>query len=561
MITKKGLLSDFIKKNPGLLSFTFLAGLCNGICNLLIPVFIGKYYQLAFHTHSPRGRFFDRFLHLKDLDVFFILFGILILVKTVFTFLEKYLTGYSSEVFSKSLRENLFATQISFTTKAFERKSPGKYLLRYSGDLSAIQRYVMKGILRFTIDLLFLAFALILLVMIDLPLTMIVMAAFPFFFGMAYYLNKYLKRLTIKRRNIRSEMLAFVSSRLHALLTVKVFNRESIEEQKFNKNSEKLFRYGKRYFRLFGSISALFPLFLYFIVCGVLYYAHYQRMHFRKDFPPHEILIFIMVLINLLPILRRVLEVNMVWQAGNVSISKILRIFNAETEIKKKEEAFRFEKGRIEILNLKFSYPNGHRVFNGFSAIFPDGKITWLKGAQGSGKSTLLKIILGIYPADEGEILIDGQAISTLNSHVLRKNITLVSDEVFLLGRTVFEAVSYSRKEEKREKAEKILEKLKFSSNGNAAIDLDFQLEEGAKNLSAGQRKLLQIARALLTRKKIILLDEVFTGLDKPSRDRVCESLKKLDEKRTIVLVSNDQIPEGIAEHFVEVFPIQDSIT
>src|SRR5436189_2985490 len=131
-MNKRKLLADYFRKYPALLSFTFLSGLLNSFTTLLIPVFIGKYYQLAFHSHSQRGHLFDRILfHAEDLNTFFIAFILLITVKGLFTFLEKYLAGYSAELFSRDLRDKLFQAQLSFTMTAFEKKPVGKYLLRY----------------------------------------------------------------------------------------------------------------------------------------------------------------------------------------------------------------------------------------------------------------------------------------------------------------------------------------------------------------------------------------------------------------------------------------------
>jgi ABC-type multidrug transport system fused ATPase/permease subunit len=561
MVTKRKLLTDFFRRNPVLLSLTFFSGLLNSITSVLIPVFVGKYYQLALHSGSPRGKLFDKlFVHLRDIDVLFLLFGGLILAKVLFTFFEKYLSGYSSEVFSKTLREDLIRAQMAFTMSAFEKKLPGKYLLRYSGDLSAIQRYVMNGIIKFSIDIIFLVFAFAVLSLLNFKLTLIIFISFPLFFLAIFYLNKYLQCLTIKRRNARSELLAFVSSRLHSLLTVKIFNREGIEQEKFEKGSEKLFRYGKKYFRLYGFISSLFPLFLYALLLAMLIYMHYLRVNYKAEFHAHELLIFIMMVISVLPVFRRTLRVNLVWQAGNVSISKILRIFNNEIEVKDKSDEVKFDSGQIEIRNLDFAYPNGEAVFKNFSCTVPDGKITWLSGIPGSGKTTLFKIITGLYQPLGGEIIIDAKNVQTLSRHTVRKNITMVSDELPLLGKTIFEAISYSRKEEKREKAKEMLEKLKFTLAGEREINLDHRVFDGGKNLSAGQRKLLHIARALLTRKKIILMDEPFQGLDEAAKNNLVKLLGKLKEKRTIFIITSENIT-GFYDHVIELKPIHKNIT
>jgi ABC-type multidrug transport system fused ATPase/permease subunit len=383
-------------------------------------------------------------------------------------------------------------------------------------------------------------------------LALIVFISLPLFFTVIFYLNKYLQRITIKRRNTRSELLAFVSSRLHALMTVKLFNRETIEQEKFEKSSGKLFYYGKKYFRLYGIISALFPLFLYALLFGMLVYMHYLRVNYRAEFHAHELLIFIMLMIAVLPVFRRIMQANLVWQAGNVSINKILRIFNNEVEVKDKSDEIKFETGTVEIKNLSFAYPNGELVLNNFSCRIPGEKITRLKGIPGSGKTTLLKILTGLYTPNQGEIIVDGTNLLSLSRHTIRKNIVMVSDELPLLGKTIFEAISYSRKEEKREKANEMLEKLRFGTAGANGIILDRKIFEGGKNLSSGQRKILQLARALLTRKKIILLDEPFQDLDEAAKNNLVAVLTKLKEKRTIVIISSENFPPDFYDNTVE---------
>ena len=111
-----------------------------------------------------------------------------------------------------------------------------------------------------------------------------------------------------------------------------------------------------------------------------------------------------------------------------------------------------------------------------------------------------------------------------------------------MLGGTVFKAISYNTSEEKREKAIAMLQRLKIQLSENENDNLDFKLEDGGKNISSGERTMLQFARALLTRKQILLLDEPFRNLDETSVAVMVERLNKLKDKRTIILVS-DQVP------------------
>lgn len=546
MLTKKKLILDFLKSHPFLFTAVFIAGLLNSISILLIPVFVGKFYQVALHTHSIHGSLISSWIYRsKEPVLFFVLFFTLIALRSLFIFFQKYLTGYGSEIFSKKLREGLLAKQMVFTMDAHSRKPVGKYLLRYSGDLNAIQRYISHGIITLIIDLLFMVLAFSFLYFLQPQLAMIIIVASPLLFGIIMILNRKLKLLTLKRRNIRSENLSFVTSRLSAMLTIKVFNREKIEEKKFEKNSDKLFNYGIQYYRWLGFIEAILPFTLYLMLGIVMVYVYYIKSVWKIDISATTLIIFLMITINILPVLKRIIRVNTIWQAGDISFQKVLNIFNAPEEKRDGSILLNTHPSSISFVDVSYGYENNPLVITDLSFMLQPNTITLLKGPQGSGKSTIFKLMLGLYKPVKGSILIDGINLNSVSPFLLRKKITLVSDELPLLGKTIFESVSYSRKEERREPAENMLRKLNFRLGDARELDLDYRVTEHGSNLSKGQRKLLLITRALLTRKKILLLDEPFSGLDSHARDNFIKQLNKLKEKRTI-LIADDQEASGL---------------
>ena len=124
---------------------------------------------------------------------------------------------------------------------------------------------------------------------------------------------------------------------------------------------------------------------------------------------------------------------------------------------------------------------------------------------------------------------------------LIRKNVTIVGDDFPLTGNTIFKAVSYSRSLEKREKAISSLQQLKFNSNEISVETLNGKLNDFAGNLSYGERKMLMFSRALLTRKKVLLLDEPFKGLDAANREIITERINKLRSKRTIIIAASGE--------------------
>lgn len=541
MLTKKALLVNFYNENKGKIIAAILFGFLSILTTVLIPVFLGKFYQLALHTHSPRGKLFDSlFGHIKHISSYFIFFSGLVLLKFIFNYFEKYFSGVSSEKLSKNIREKIFAHQLYTQFEVHSKKETGLYLLRYSGDLTAVQHYLSKGMIGFVNDCLFIVVALVFFSLISLSLTIVVAVSFAIIFLVIYSYNKNLKKIIQKRRTTRSLNLAFITSRLMAILTIKIFNRESIEIEKFTKKSDELYDIGIVYVKKYAFVNALLQLLIYTMLGAVLFAVYAEKRLLEEKMDGAVLLVFIMIMVNTLPVFKRILKVNLVWQAGNVSINKIVKILNAKEELRESVTDIKINSGQIEATNLGFGYSNESFVFRDFSFFIKPKSLVLIEGKQGLGKSSLFKLLLGLYQANEGQLLIDNIPIEKIGRQLLRKNVSMVSDELPLLGTTFFEVVSYSRKEEKRAAAEQLLIELGFDSDITNSV-LDNPVHDGGKNLSAGQRKLLKIARAVLTRKKIMLFDEPFANLDIASKIKVASLINRIKSKYTILVIDTNR--------------------
>jgi ABC-type multidrug transport system fused ATPase/permease subunit len=542
MQTKKTLLVAFIKSNKWVVFASFLFGFFSIVATILIPVFLGKYYQIALHRHSTRGKMFDvLFGHITGIKIFFLVFAALILFKFIADFLMKYFLGITGELLAKTIRERLFYRQLNSKLEVHQKKETGLYLLRYSGDLSAIQHYLTKGIITLFNDCLHLILALIVLALLNVKLTLVLLASYPVIFISILYLNKKLKVLTGKRRNRRSNNLSFVSSRLNALLTIKAFNRQSIENEKYSKGSTDLYEYGRKYYKLYSLIYALLPFMLYSMLALILWIAYDMKHNSHHKIHGHDLLTFIMTMVNVIPVLKRILSVNFIWQAGDISFTKLLRVFNAKQEVNHQESDQEISSGSIEFRNVSFAFPKGATVIDNLSFQVPSNSLVLISGEHQTGKSTLFKMIMGLYDATSGEVLIGKTDIRNYSKHLLRKKVTILSDEFPLIGKSVFETISYSRKEEKRLPAFTMLQKLGYVKDHEDISILDQPIFENGKNISYSQRKILMMARALLTNKKIILLDEPFEGLDAVLIHKIVLIVEEYRAKHTIIIIDRNK--------------------
>ncbi|MCY7411360.1 MAG: ABC transporter ATP-binding protein/permease, partial [Chitinophagales bacterium] len=556
--TAKNLVVDFIKRRRLLSAAILLSVIVGSVLTVLIPLSIGKFYELALNDrHSVKGLFFDELgLHIDSIQQYFIFFLSLLLLTAVATYVSSFLSGLIAEYFSKELREKLFHQQLSHTIDSFKNKTGGKYLMRYSGDLSSIQKLVSKGIIAFAGDIIFLLIAIIVLFMMNATLATVFIIGIPVAAVIIYLMNRSLRSHSIEKRNAKSSMMSFVHARLNAFLTIKTFNRETPEESQFNKKSEKLHRVTVSYLKHDSLLQSSIPILFYLMLGLVLYLIAIKTPELKSNIDGEQVFIFILLTLYMRAVIKRILKVTTIWQTGKISLTRLVEIINYPAEAKDETELKDIE-GNIRFRNVSFAYSEGKPLLKNISFWLEPNTLTLIRGAHGSGKTSVLKLMMKLMQPTGGNIFMDDFNYKDLTPYTIRKQIAFVSDDAPLLGSNIFEAISYSRDAEKRERAIQTLEQLHFTVTGNAEEDLNYKLEEGAKNLSAGQRKMLMIARALNTRKKFLLLDEPLSDLDEVAQKTFVRLLNKLKKKRTIIVVAANSPYELMTDKVIDLEQMQ----
>lgn len=372
--------------------------------------------------------------------------------------------------------------------QVFEEKPSGKYLLRYSGDLIFIQKFITVGIIGFIADLIFLLLAFGALYYTSSGLTLIVFSVLLIGFVFIFFFTADLRRIIALRRNTKSTLLGFVANRFNAFISIKAFNREKPEEEQFNSRSEKIYKYGLKFFRRYSLVQTALPFLFYTAVGIVLYDVMVMREIKPYGIRRADVFSYILILLYMQKVFKKILKVNIIWRAGSVSYMKLLRVINRPIELQTDKDDYDAE-GKIEMHNISFSYKNGKNIFNQFSFAANPNSLTIIEGTTGSGKTTLLKLLLNLYSVSSGKILLDDLDYETTSPKIIRRNVTIVGDDFPLTGNTVFKAVSYSRNAEKREKAILSLQQLKFIEHENSDEKLDEKLTDFAGNLSYAEKK------------------------------------------------------------------------
>ena len=209
--------------------------------------------------------------------------------------------------------------------------------------------------------------------------------------------------------------------------------------------------------------------------------------------------------------------------------------------------------GNIEFQNVYFSYQN-KSVLKNVNIKLTQNKITSIIGKSGSGKSTLVKLLLGILPPNQGNILVDGQKLSDFDHSYLHENIAMVSQDVKLFNDTIYQNISYGNSAITNYRIDQVVSQLNLRNTvfRNLPYGLETSVGVQGSNLSNGQRQIILILRAYLQNKKIFILDEPTTALDPNTKKIVLELIKQVSKNKTTVIVTHDSDTKNISNQIFE---------
>jgi len=230
-------------------------------------------------------------------------------------------------------------------------------------------------------------------------------------------------------------------------------------------------------------------------------------------------------------------------QRGLSGARRLLPIIDDTPNIKETSDAkvLKIDQGNIDFLDVEFCYPgNETKILKNVNLFFPGKKMTALVGLSGAGKSTILNLIPRFYDKNKGDIKIDNQSIFEVTIQSLRKEISLVSQDTTLFDDTIKNNIKYANPDATDEE---IIQATKYSHANEFIEKLPDQYEtiigENGIRLSGGEKQRISIARALLKKSSIILLDEATSSLDSDTEEKIQDAINLLTKGRTTIVIAH----------------------
>ena len=462
--------------------------------------------------------------------------------KGISLYLAKLIMINVGEEVKKIIQIDMLNSFIKADTETIENKHTGNYISNLNFDVQQITRLLSEAFLSLFKDGLTLIGLLIVMFYQNWKLSLIAMIMIPLASVTAKVLGKRMGKVSTQAQERSGDLNRYLIDLFKNHKIIKIFQREDFEKSRseifVNNLKEKSAKIATVYIRSAPVMEVLTGI----MIAILIFYS--GKLIINEELGINNFFSFLAAMMLAYQPVKTLTKVNVAIGQGLAAAKRILPIVDMEVQINSNEnsKSLNFKDGNILFNNINFSYKSNfeNKVLKDVSAEFLGGKMTALVGHSGSGKSTLLNMIPRIYSPNEGNIQIDEQDISKINLNSLRKEISIVDQNITLFDDTVLNNIKYANPDAS---LEEIYEAADNAMCKDFIENLDNKYEtrigENGVKLSGGEKQRLSIARAFLKKSKIILLDEATSSLDSETEEKIQSALNKLILNKTTIVIAH----------------------
>lgn len=438
------------------------------------------------------------------------------------------------------LRNQIMRKVHELSLTYFDRNEAGDLLSRLTNDTEVINRTVGMGLSRLVTSFLLLFAILIGMLALNWRLALATFILLPMMYVSTAVFSKRARSAFRKTRKTISGVSSELEQNISGARTAQAFNRQSWNSQSFRQlnQANRDANVGAE------SLTAAFaPTMDVISAVGIAVVLAYGGYLARLE------LVSIGVIVAFLQYVRRWFEpvraISMLWAQLQSSIAGAERIFELLDEQPRIEDApgakpLEVREGRVELRGVEFSYEPQAPVLQGLSLVAEPGQTVALVGPTGAGKTTVISLLERFYDIHGGAVTIDGQDVRSVTQESLRGNISIVLQDTFLFADTIRHNIGYGRPDAGAGEIEAAARRARAHEFISQLPDgYDTMLQEGAANLSRGQRQLISIARALLKDPRILVLDEATSNVDTRTELLIQAALGELLQGRTSFVIAH----------------------
>lgn len=459
-----------------------------------------------------------------------------LLLETGLRFYFSYITSWLGQSVVKDLRVTVYKKILNLNLRQFDKTPIGTLTTRTVDDIERINDIFAEGLIPIIADLLSIVCVLGIMFWTDWRLTLVCLIPFPVLIIATYYFKESVNKSFHRVRNAVSNLNAFVQEHLTGMQIVQAFAREDKEIHKFKEinkehrdaNIRSIFAYSI----FFPIVEIVLALSIGLVVWWVLQVDVTQS---------GKVISFVLYLNLLFRPLRVIADKFNVLQMGIIASERVFKVLDNDDYIKKEGDyAPTSVKGEIDFENVWFGYTEEFPVLKNVNFHVQAGDTVAIVGNTGSGKTTIISLLNRLYEINRGSIKIDKVAVEEYKLAILRKNIGVVLQDVFLFSGSVLENITLRNPSISKEK---VIEASKLIGMHEFIMQLpggyEYNVMERGATLSLGQRQLISFIRALLYNPAILILDEATSSIDTESELLIENAIDKLISGRTSIVIAH----------------------
>ena len=442
---------------------------------------------------------------------------------------------------TKTIQIQLMKSIIKSDVEVLDKKHSGKFISHLTFDVNMITNLVSTVILNIAKDTLTLIGLIGVMFYQNWRLAMFALIMIPLASFAAKSLGKRIGKVTTQAQERSGVLTSYLLEVFKNHKIIKIFQKENYEfnraKKKINDLKEKVVKIATVLVRASPIMETLTGI----MIAGLIYYS--GKLIIKEQLDLNNFFSFLAAMMLAYQPVRSLATINMAINQGLSAAKRILPIIEQKNKIVEKNNASNLSVslGEIKFDNVNFRYNEEEKnILNSINLEISGGEMTSLVGHSGAGKTTIMNLIPRFYEKDSGNILIDNQLIDDVSISSLRANISLVNQDTTLFDDTVKNNIAYAKQDASEEE---IYEAAKLS-HCNEFIDklpnkFDTIIGENGTRLSGGEKQRLSIARAMLKKSKIILLDEATSSLDSETESKIQEAIKLLTKDRTTLVIAH----------------------
>ncbi|MEW6679917.1 MAG: ABC transporter ATP-binding protein [bacterium] len=435
-----------------------------------------------------------------------------------------------------NLRCELFNHLMDVSLPFYTRRKKGEVLSRITNDVLVLKNFLSEDILSLTKNPIVIIGSIFILFYLNWKMTLLALAITPLVIKTIYRFGKRMKDITFSCQRKLAELIGIVSEDIHNVATIKLFTAEEKEKERFRKKNLEYFSLTKKTIRL---LSLSVPLVEMLGTIGIIVLSGYGGWQvITGGLTQGGLVAFLFYIGTISSPLKSITKANLIINQARAASSHIFELLDDKPIIPEDKDAMplKIKEGRIEIKGLDFSYEETP-VLSGINLEIKQGEFLGIAGESGCGKTTLISLILRLYEPQSGTIEIDASDIKKITIKSLRENISFVPQEPALFSGTIAENIGYGLASFSFDEIEKAASLSHCNFIKELPEGYNTNIGEYGFRLSAGQKQRIAIARALIMKPKILILDEATSNLDYSSEREIISSFSEILSLKTTLIV------------------------